>query len=346
MSDSKQEVNQYENGNGAGYTKRSKKRACARHCKRWWWVHLIIFLIGVVLIVVIAIFAVIPRVAQDKMNAAKLEIQGVNVLQTESNDYLIQINSTISTDGAIKADIDPFDGVMYLEDFEPHTPFTRLRMPKTNANKHQNVNVSEPISIDDHEAFDRFNIWFHNNETLRVTIEGKTKVQPHGLARKYSVKFKKTVTLNGLNNFAGTEVTDGHISLEEDDNGHNFNGTANIPNASHFTLDIGNVSFVNFVGDEKVGSLYIDNLLLVPGDNNVNITANMDQVQILNLIRQKPYCQTGKVPFKLLGQNVTNLGQNLSYFAAALSSVNQTVEIDIGTIIKNDLKASVNCAED
>ena len=54
MADSKQEVNQYENGNGAAYTKGSKKRACARHCKRFWWVHLIIFLIGIVLIVVIA----------------------------------------------------------------------------------------------------------------------------------------------------------------------------------------------------------------------------------------------------------------------------------------------------
>ena len=95
-----------------------------------------------------------------------------------------------------------------------------------------------------------------------------------------------------------------------------------------------------------VGSLYIDNLLLVPGDNHVNITANMDQVQIIELIRQKPYCQTGMVPFKLLGQNVTNHGQNLSYFAAALASINQTVEIDIGSIIKKDLKASVNCAED
>lgn len=346
MSDSKQEVNQYENGNGAVYTKSSKKRACARHCKRFWWVHLIIFLISVVLIVVIAIFAVVPRVAQDKMDAAKLEIQGVNVLQTESNDYLIQINSTITTDGAIKADIDPFDGVMYLEDFEPHTPFTRLRMPKTNANKHQNVNVSEPISIDDMEAFRRFNVWFHNNETLRVTIEGKTKVKPHGLARKYSVDFKKTVTLKGLNNFAGTEVTEGHISLTEDENGQNFNGTANIPNASHFTLDIGNASFVNFVGDERVGSLYINNLLLVPGDNIVNITANMDQVKIIELVRQKPYCQTGRLPFKLLGENVTSHGQNLSYFAAALASTNQTVEIDIATIIKNDLKAKVNCAAD
>lgn len=160
------------------------------------------------------------------------------MLQTESNAYLLEINSTITTDGSIKANIDSFEGEMYLEDYEPHTAFTTITFPKTNANKHQVVNVSQNIDIADMDAFTRFNVWFHNNETLRVTVKGKTKVKPHGLDRKYGVTFKKTVTINGLNHFNGTQVTDGHISLTKDDNGNNFNGTANIPNASVFTLDI------------------------------------------------------------------------------------------------------------
>lgn len=169
------------------------------------------------------------------MNAAHLEIQGVNILQTESNAYHMEINSTIKTDGSIKANIDAFEGEMYLEDYEPHTAFASLLFPKTNANKHQVVNVSQEIKITDMTAFTRFNVWFHNNETVRITINGRTKVKPHGLNRKYGVTFKKTLIINGLNNFNGTEVTDGHISLENDDNGRNFNGTANIPNNSVFT---------------------------------------------------------------------------------------------------------------
>jgi hypothetical protein len=172
------------------------------------------------------------------VNEAHLEIQGVNILQTESNAYHLEINSTIKTDGSIKADIDPFEGDMYLEDYEPHVPFATLNFPKTNANKHQKVNVSQDLDITNMEAFTRFNVWFHNNETIRVTIKGKTKVKPHGLDRKYGVTFKKTVTLKGLNEFNGTEILNGHISLTKDKNGRNFNGTANIPNASVFTLDI------------------------------------------------------------------------------------------------------------
>lgn len=299
------------------------------------------------------------------MNAAHLEIQGVNILQTESNAYHMEINSTIKTDGSIKANIDPFEGEMYLEDYEPHTAFATLLFPKTNANKHQVVNVSQEIKITDMEAFTRFNVWFHNNETVRITINGRTKVKPHGLDRKYGVTFKKTLTINGLNHFNGTEVTDGHISLENDDNGRNFNGTANIPNNSVFTLDIvsgplnnasclifcsphlqGNVSFTNFVGDENVGTLYIQDLLLKPGDNILNITATMDQLAILSVVRKKPYCNTGILPFKLLGKSVVNNGDDLSYFAAALASANQTVNIDIGSIIKNDLGTTVKCSED
>lgn len=338
MSD-KQEYTQTEN-----VVDRSKKRSCARHCKRFWWVHLIIFCIIVAISVPIIIFVAVPKIAQKKVNEADLEIQGVNILQTESNAYHMEINSTIKTDGSIKADIDGFEGEMYLEDYEPHTAFATLNFPKTNANKHQNVNVSQDINITDMEAFTRFNVWFHNNETLRVTINGKTKVKPHGLDRKYGVTFKKTVTLKGLNHFDGTEVTNGHISLSMDKNGRNFNGTANIPNASVFTLDIGNVSFTNFIGDEDVGTLYIQNLLLKPGDNIVNITAAMKQARVIGAAREKPYCNTGIVPFKLLGKSVNNDGANLTYFAAALGSSNQTVEIDIGTILKNDLGTSANCA--
>ncbi|KAH7163231.1 hypothetical protein B0J13DRAFT_32428 [Dactylonectria estremocensis] len=323
-----------------------KKRNCGRHCKRFWWIYVLVFIVIVAVGVPIIIFVIVPKIAQKKMNEADLEIQGVNILQTEDNAYRMEINSTITTDGKIKADIDSFEGEMYLEDYEPHTPFASLLFPETNANKHQVVNVTQDVTITDMKAFTRFNVWFHNNETVRITINGRTKVKPHGLSRKYGVTFKKTLTVNGLNRFNGTEVTEGHISLQEDDNGRNFNGTAVIPNASVFTLDIGNVSFSNFVGDVDVGTLYIQNLLLKPGDNVLNITATMDQLAILSAVRKKPYCETGILPFKLLGKSVENHGENLTYFATALASANQTVNIDIGTIIKNDLGTTVKCSDD
>ena len=108
----------------------------------------------------------------------------------------------------------------------------------------------------------------------------------------------------------------------------------------------GNVTFTNFVDDEEVGELFINNLILVPGDNKVEITALMDQVKILDAARSKKYCKTGVVPVKLLGKSVVNHGQKLSYFATALGSKNQTVDIDIRTIVKESMEIDITCAKD
>lgn len=315
-----------------------------------------------------SIFVAVPKIAQSKVNEAELEIQGVNMLKTKEDQYELQINSTIRTDGKIHAKVYAFEGAMYLEDEEE--PFAIVNFPDTSSDKFQEVNITQHTKIENPEAFEKFNIAFHNEKTLHITVSGKTQVKPRGLSRKYDVDFKKTLEIKGLDVFAGTKVTEGHITLKNDKEGKNFHGVAEIPNASVFTLDIvsypdpaepiavvfppstttnrsqGNVSFINFVEDTHMGSLYIDNLILHPGVNVVNISANIDQIEAINFVNSAKYCGDGLVPFKLLGDNVTNFGENITYFAAALASTNQTVPIDIGAIIKADLDYDVKCSKD
>lgn len=321
----------------------NKKGKFARHLKRFWWAYLLVFLCGVVLAVCLTIFVGVPRIAQTKVNDAKLEIQGVNVLNTKPDSILLQINSTITTDGSIKANIDGFEGVMYLEDLPDHTPFLNVSFPATNGNKHQLLNISQELQIQNHDAFNNFNVWFAFNETLRVTVEGRTKVKPSGLSTKFGVTFKKTVTMKGLNMFNGTTVTNGKINISAKKGQPNFSATADIPNASYFTLDIGNATFTNFIDDTSIGNLTIPNLLLVPGSNKVAISANLDQVAVLNAVQSAKYCKTGIIPVKLQGAAVLNDGETLQYFLDALGAHNQTVPMDIGSIIKNSLGTTIGC---
>jgi competence protein ComGC len=334
----------YEQRAEVAPVKKGKRKTCMRHCKRFWWAYLIASILIIVLVVCLIIFVAVPKIAQGKIDDSELEIQSVRILDTESDAYRMEIDSVIRTDGHIKAKVYPFEGVMYLEDKPGHEPFAILNFPETSAAKEQVVNITQDVTITNMDAFTDFNIWFHNNETLRITVEGKTQVKPSGLARKYDVNFKKTLEIKGLNVFAGTKVTEGEISIETDDEGKNFHGVADIPNASHFTLDIGNISFTNFIGDEYLGHLFIDNLVLRPGSNVVNISANMNQIATLRILRNSDECESGILPFKLLGDNVTNHGENISYFAAALASVNQTVPIDIGSMIAAALNETVECA--
>ncbi|KAL7935274.1 hypothetical protein V8C35DRAFT_299020 [Trichoderma chlorosporum] len=321
----------------------TKKGGFVRHLKRFWWAYLLVFICGVVLVVCLVIFVGVPKIAQDKVNDAKLDLQGVNVLNTKSDSILLQINSTITTDGSIKANIDAFEGVMYLEDLPAHTPFLNVSFPATNGDKHQLVNISQEVQIYNADAFNTFNVWFAANETLRVTVEGRTKVKPSGLSTKFGVTFKKTITMNGLNTFNGTTVSNGKIDALAKKGQPNFSGTADIPNASYFTLDIGNATFTNFIDDTNIGNLTISNFLLVPGSNKVSISADLDQAAVLTALQSPKYCKTGIIPVKLQGSAVRNDDQTLQYFLDALAAHNQTVPMDIGSIIKNSLGVSLGC---
>ena len=108
------------------------------------------------------------------------------------------VNSTITTDGSVHADIDGFTGVMYLEAREPHEPFASIDFPETTSAKLTTVNVSQTVEVMDMEAFTIFNTWLLANESLKLTIEGDTHVKVKGLSKKFGVTFKKTVDLKGM----------------------------------------------------------------------------------------------------------------------------------------------------
>ncbi|OLN88809.1 hypothetical protein CCHL11_01922 [Colletotrichum chlorophyti] len=344
-----------------------KRKTCMRHCKRFWWLYLIITCLAILLIVLLIIFVGIPRIAQSKLDHVELTVDGITVSNTTPNSYNMAINSTLRSDGKIKATVDGFDGVMYLEDLEPHTPFVNLRFPETRSVKLQTVNVSQPIQIENMEAFTTFNKWLQANESVRVTIKGDTHVKVPGISKKFGVVFRNTITLKGkpdagltfifvtvvvfvmltkvqgLNHFNGIEVTENTISLTPDARGDNFKGWVNIPNHSVLTLEIGNTTFSNMLNGEDIGTVYIDNLVLHPGINNVSMRANISQAPVLTAIQGRPYCENGILPFALRGKDVSNHGQKLSYFTDALSAGEVITEIDIGSSLKKSLNLTVSC---
>lgn len=328
---------------GSDSSRGGKRKTCMRHCARFWWIYLIGTIVAILLIVLLIIFVAVPKIAQSKLDHVKLTVDGITVSNTKSNSYNMAINSTLKSDGSVKATIEPFDGVMYLEDLEPHTPFVNLKFPETKSVKLQTVNISQPIEIADMAAFTTFNTWLQNNESVRVTIKGNTHIKVNGIARRYGAVFRNTITLKGLNGFKGLNVTDSSISLTPDARGNNFQGHVSIPNQSALTLEIGNATFSSLLDGQDIGAVYIDNLVLYPGMNNVTMRASISQAPVLAAIGKRPACETGIVPFALRGKDVVNGGQKLSYFADALASDQVITDINIGAAFKQSLNISVSC---
>ncbi|KAL2199505.1 hypothetical protein P885DRAFT_74669 [Corynascus similis CBS 632.67] len=325
-------------------SEKPRKRGCLGHCAKFWWAYLIAIVVIVVVVVPCVLLVAVPKIAQQKIDDAELILDGIVVTQAESKSLTMAINSTIKTDGSVHADIDAFEGVMYLEDYEPHTPFAKINFPATTAEKLQTVNVTQNLHITDVEALTRFNTWLLINDTLRVTVKGDTHVHVKGISRAYSVVFKKTITMPGLRGLDGTVVKPTWIGLEADEKGNNFRADTIIPNHSRVSFELGNVTFHNYLLGDEIGTVYIDNLTLRPGNNEYPMRATIENAAVIDALGKKPYCEeNGVLPFQIRGKKVVRNGQSLPYFANALAAYNQTVKIPIGEAVNASLGITIPC---
>jgi len=295
---------------------------------------LLIILVVVVLVVVLPIiFVAVPKEIRDQINNAELTIQGLSVTNTTSSSIRIGVNSTVSSSSSHSATIDAFNASFYLEDKEPHTPFLFTEMPEIHSKKVSAVNISQEVSITNEAAFADFVTWYLLNETFRVTVDGWTHVHVSGMPST-KVHFQKTVNLTGLNSFQGINVTSSEVALAADAQGNNFFGFVTIPNPSVMTVEIGNASFLAQLGGNTIGQAFIDDMTLVPGNNNLSLRANISQLPVIAAVSTPPACSTGILDFTFLGENITNNGQELSYLEEAFRDNILNLPIDVGADLK------------
>lgn len=94
----------------------------------------------------------------------------------------------------------------------------------------------------------------------------------------------------------------------------------------------------------KIGSLYIDNLTLYPGPNNVSIRANITQAPVLLGVTGPTYCKSGVLPFELLGETVLSNGEHLVYYETGFKQNLQEVPLNISAALEVTLGKPVQCA--
>lgn len=321
-----------------------RRRGCVGHCVKFWWVYLIAVIVIIVIVVPVILLVAVPKIAQEKLDHAELTLNAIRVSNTQTDKMTMAIDSTIRSDGKVSAVIAPFVGVMYLEDIESHIPFAKIDFPETTSEAYQEVKVSQTLDVNDEnrDALTTFNTWLLANNTLKVTVHGETTIRVKGIARNYPVTFHKTLEMPGLRHLEGIVVNETNIALVAEDN---FKGTAHIPNHSLVTFELGNATFHNYLLGPEVGTVHIDNLILEAGKvTSIPMRATIENNPVIEALGKKPYCENGGIlPFQIRGKEVTNNGQSLEYFAKALASNTQTIEIDIGGTIKRSLNITVPC---
>ncbi|ETS87957.1 hypothetical protein PFICI_01785 [Pestalotiopsis fici W106-1] len=320
-------MSDYKNGTAGG------SKAKRGHCKRFWWVYLLVLIVIIVIVVPCIILIAVPKMAQSKVNDAKLTIDGVAVTQTEAGSFNLAINSTITTDGSAHATIAGFNGTMWLLDTDGPVAFTSIEFPETSSDAVVPVNISQIVTIDHLDELTTFNQRLLTNETVNVRVNGSTTVRVSGIARDYPITFSKDIAFAGFKSFAGINVTNPKVGLTQT---KNFNATAIIPNPTLWSVDVGNTSFSTYFNNTKIGVTNITNMVLQPGDNEFPIEGDISQLVIVNALIQQPYCSNGGVlPFAITGDSVVNNNESIPWLANALSAFNVSLNIEIGAAVKS-----------
>jgi len=206
----------------ATYGPVTKRQRTGRHCKRFWWAWLGGFLLFVLVIVLIvygtnllrlplppssladpqspgSIFAVIPAVAQRKINDTELELHSLRILNPTAESFELSINGSITgaTGSAAHARLEKMDVELFLEGDDPIRPFMVLPMDEIHGGARVPVVKDRvPVEITDQAALDEFALRLIENDLLRVAMRGRTEMW---LGKIHSgVDYNEVVELKGL----------------------------------------------------------------------------------------------------------------------------------------------------
>lgn len=312
----------------AGAPKRGCMSRLGAHCKRFWWLHVGIFIALVLVIVLPIIFVAYPKIAQREVNKSTLTIKEMKITDPTPEGFKIHLIQEIGSDSKYHPWLDAFDASISLDDDKNSKPFATFKVPKVKSKDGAVVEINQDVKLADVGAFTAYSKAVVKNKEVKLKVDGRTGLKQGSLPKK-DVDYNKIVTMKGLDHLNGFNITKFDILPTKGDK-PNMEGFVYIPNPSVMTLTMGNVTLSLSVAGKDIGTSNIDNLVLKPGNNTMPLTARVDQKTVLGYIsgKNKKY-KDGVVPIDIVGKSVKYNGKDIKYFAEALASNKITAKLDI-----------------
>ncbi|KAK2765437.1 hypothetical protein FQN54_008286 [Arachnomyces sp. PD_36] len=298
------------------------------HFKRFWWLHIIIFIIVFLVILLPVIYVGYPNIAQSDVDDSTVEITQMAITNPSPDSLDVNITQQLGTDSAFHPQFDEWDAVVYIGGTD--TAFLNLHVPAFKAEDGTEIQVEQSVSLENADAFGEYATAVMLNETVTLDIRGNPQLQ-EGKLPKIGVDFNKAVTMKGLNSLKGFDVTDFKILSMNKPDGSNMEGTVFIPNPSVMTLEMGNLTLNLAVAGENIGTSSLKDLTLHPGDNTVPMTSIVDQAKVIKMVTGD--YKDGMLPIDITGNSTTYNGEELPYYTAALSANKVSVTLDVGSAL-------------
>lgn len=125
----------------------------------------------------------------------------------------------------------------------------------------------------------------------------------------------------GLNHLEGMAIKE--YDLVQNSTTENLAGRVLIPNPSIVTIQMGDVQLNIALAGNSVGTGWIPNLLLTPGDNLYDFNGLIDQKQLINVA-----LAAGKKPLEISSNGTFINGEKIGWLSAPLETLETLVPIE------------------
>uniref|UniRef100_A0A1D1Y3R8 30S ribosomal protein S2 n=1 Tax=Anthurium amnicola TaxID=1678845 RepID=A0A1D1Y3R8_9ARAE len=255
-----------------GDEKAAKKRDTAKWYKRksFWTFCGITTIILTIILVPVIIFGVFPKIAQSSINKSEITYNRIIISDPiTDNNFKISIQGSLSGGGSFDADASFTDPIQVYWDsvLLGEVPLEPLKLRDGQAN----FTIDDTFTIKDAAKFAEFTTYQLTAETFTWNVQGKVKIKALGIT-KSGLILNKNIVIQGGNGFTDTRIT--NIGLPDNFNGANFSLTysGTLYNPSPIGIHIGHTVFNIFFGGSFIGPAEIEDLVMVPGNNTLEMT--------------------------------------------------------------------------
>jgi len=331
-------ANQYEEErNENAVAPATKRGAIKRHCVKWWWLHIIIFCACFLIISLCLVYVAMPKIAQNGVDDSSLQVTKLEFLDPTPSSISLTQEAILHSTSMYTPSLDPFTAGTYLitNGTWSAEPLIYMGMPAIHATHPTSISKidSQSVQIANQDQLAAFAIAVLTSENVTTGLAGKTKLH-EGKLPVLTINYNTTVTYAGLNGLKGFNTTNVKINLTAPAGTVNLKGIAFIPNPSLMTIAMGNVTLtLSTASAGVVGNATIENMTLVPGDNNLPLYAITDQIKIASSMDLK----TGIVELSIEGKDAIYNGQHLTYYEKALASNKLTLNMNVQQVIADSL---------
>ncbi|KAL4749066.1 hypothetical protein BDW72DRAFT_142221 [Aspergillus terricola var. indicus] len=291
------------------------------HYKKWWWVHLIVFIVVLLVVVLPVVYVGYPNIAQHDIDDSTLTIESMQISDPARDGFHLTQRQVIGSDSMFHPKIFEFDADVSLLG---SPVFATVKVPQVKADDGAVVNVDQWLNLTDAGSFGDFATAVMMNEEFHLNIYGEPRLKQGGLPT-IDVNYNKTVTMKGLNKLDGFDIKSLEM-VDDRDDGNNAVGTVYIPNPSVLQLDMGNLTLdVSLQNGTVLGQSFLNDLVLKPGNNTVEMLANMDQDLLFSMVLSGERV----IPLRIVGNSSVYNGQEIPYFTKALAANVLTIDLNL-----------------